>query len=31
MKTEFYNDDPIIKANFSAPNMGLINDNNYCE
>ncbi len=28
---EYYNDDPILKPNPQVPNMGLVNDDNYCE
>ena len=27
----YFNDDPILRPNFSEPNMGLINDPDYCE
>jgi hypothetical protein len=31
LNPEHYNDDPIVEANFDAPNMGLINSEDYCE
>ncbi len=31
LSKNYYNDDPIAQANFSVPNMGLINDEDYCE
>jgi hypothetical protein len=30
LKDNHYNDDPVVKANFTVPNMGLINDEEYC-